>query len=344
MDARHFDALTRALSATSARRHLLALLAALPLADGLPGRPDETSARSRRKRRKKRRRNRRKRCNSWPLARVCAGTCGTVKNNCGKQVDCGSCRCDPACPACQRCDPASRSCVADPTQTGEACGSPGQVCTAAGDCVCQPTTCQVAGKNCGLLPDGCGQELDCGLCPYPSQPCHDNRCGPCDPQCDGQACGAEDGCGGVCQTGSCPTCETCQQGACVSVANDTPCPSENRCLITTCQGGICTEVNHIVCQQPQNPCRQSTCNPATGFCVESNRQQAWPCTNTAICSTPNGQCDGQGVCHSAPVSCGSTQECCPDGQYAGICKLRSGQPCSQGSQCCSGTCLGIVCY
>lgn len=166
----------------------------------------------------------------------------------------------------------------------------------------------------------------------------------CTPTCDGAACGAADGCGGACQRGTCGDCQTCDKGTCVAAANDTPCEDGDKCTVNTCQGGVCTVSNRIFCEQPFNECRHSTCNPATGFCEEGNRQQAWPCTPTDICLVTNGQCDGQGACQAGPKLCGSTQNCCPAGPYAGVCKLRSGQPCTKGSDCCSNACLGIVCF
>lgn len=50
---------------------------------------------------------------------------------------------------------------------------------------CEPTTCDAAGKTCGVIPDGCGAELDCGGCGEPDT-CGgggvDNVCGhPCVP-------------------------------------------------------------------------------------------------------------------------------------------------------------------
>lgn len=166
----------------------------------------------------------------------------------------------------------------------------------------------------------------------------------CAPTCDGAACGADDGCGGTCLRGTCGDCHSCAQGVCVAVANGTPCDDGDKCTDNTCQGGACTVTNTIFCPQPQNECRLSTCNPATGFCEEHNRQQAWPCTPTDLCLVTNGQCDGQGACLAGPKLCGPTQNCCPDGPYAGACKLKSGQPCSKGSDCCSDTCVGIACW
>lgn len=104
LDARHFDALAKALTVTNSRRWLLALLAALPVGGGLSGilSPEESAARGRRKRRVKRhkhgsgrRRNSKKRkkrkCIPVSVAQTCEGKCGRVTDNCGQPVDCGAC-------------------------------------------------------------------------------------------------------------------------------------------------------------------------------------------------------------------------------------------------------------
>ncbi|MCA9878204.1 MAG: hypothetical protein KC442_10500, partial [Thermomicrobiales bacterium] len=97
------------------------------------------AAKDRRRRRKARHRNRRKKrqhtgkrkhCKAKSRTRVCAGTCGVVKNNCGKKVDCGPCACEPACGPCSTCDAATGACVASCTAD--------QLCIAG---VC--TTCDV---------------------------------------------------------------------------------------------------------------------------------------------------------------------------------------------------------
>lgn len=48
----------------------------------------------------------------------------------------------------------------------------------------------------------------------------------CQASCLGKSCGAQDGCGGICQTGSCAAQEVCQAGSCV-------------CQFTSCYGTCC---------------------------------------------------------------------------------------------------------
>ena len=38
-------------------------------------------------------------------------------------------------------------------------------CSSDGECV--PATCKDAGKDCGTIPDGCGETLECGTCTAP---------------------------------------------------------------------------------------------------------------------------------------------------------------------------------
>jgi hypothetical protein len=78
--------------------------------------------------------------------------------------------------------------------------------------VCTPTTCAAQGKNCGTIPDGCGNMLGCGTCTG-FETCGGggtpNVCG-CTPDPDpcstaGQICGfAQNGCGTSVSCGVCP--------------------------------------------------------------------------------------------------------------------------------------------
>lgn len=165
----------------------------------------------------------------------------------------------------------------------------------------------------------------------------------CQPDCAGKNCGANDGCDGTCQSGACPTCQTCDQGACVVAANNTPCDDGSLCTTSACQEGVCSVSIELVCGQPSDPCRIATCNPATGDCEIGNRQQGAACTHTQICHVNDGACDGQGMCVSGPVTCSGLQSCCPDGDYVGQCKLINGRDCGSDDECCSGNCAQFKC-
>jgi hypothetical protein len=213
MDARRFDALAKVLSVSDSRRRLLKVLVTLPVLGGLFGSPspDDAEGKGRRMRRKKRHKhgkgrrrnhgkhkNKRPQCTPDSIAQTCAGTCGSVQNNCQQAVDCGSCACDPACQACFICQDApttSSTCVVDPGQAGDACGNPGQFCQAngrcacdaascpppqtcssSGACFCTPKTCTQMGATCGTISDGCGGLINCGPCSQTTPICSDNVC------------------------------------------------------------------------------------------------------------------------------------------------------------------------
>jgi hypothetical protein len=247
LDVRHFDTLARALSAGSSRRHVLGALAGLPVLGGLAGilSPEDAEGHGRRKRRKKRHKHGKGRRRTKPKhkkkqkqpdyptcippsrAQTCAGTCGEVVNTCGVVVDCGPCPCSPTCPACQSCDPATRQCVADASQEGEACGAPGQVCQADGTCACTPITTCPAGADCGEYPDGCGGFVTCPTtCDNPTPICTDNICGPC--TADSECASSE-----ICSEGQCVTGSgTCAAGAnvCTAPGFDSPCDGNPDCF------------------------------------------------------------------------------------------------------------------
>ena len=192
MDPRHFDTLAKSLATTSTRRALLRLLAALPLAGTLvllgghaPTQADRSGAMvgGHRHRRRAHHRHHPGRhqaphhphhhhphhhssqgCRPESRARTCAGTCGTVTNNCQKSIDCGSCACDPPCAACLRCDAATGGCLVDAAQQDQGCGQEGQVCQRDGACACRGGTDETCGAcrtcqgngTCGSICEGSG--------------------------------------------------------------------------------------------------------------------------------------------------------------------------------------------
>ncbi|MFT3713746.1 MAG: Ig-like domain-containing protein [Archangium sp.] len=77
---------------------------------------------------------------------TCAGanaTCGWVPDNCGGNLNCGTCNANSVCTANQ--------------------------------CVCVPRTCAEQEKDCGDTTDGCGAPLNCGTC-LASEVCSSNVC------------------------------------------------------------------------------------------------------------------------------------------------------------------------
>ena len=121
---------------------------------------------------------------------------------------------------------------------------------------------------------------------------------PCNPLCNNNQCGSDDGCGGNCQTGSCtdPS-NICIKGiftpispTCDSKNPNTPCSND-------CQTGYCTDQSNICIK---GTCTSTTCdskNPNTPY---SNDCQPGYCTDQSnICT--NGTCTstvGDPICKS----------------------------------------------
>jgi hypothetical protein len=282
MDAMHVDQLAKALANLSARRRLLYVLTLLPLIGGLAsflGAGEDAESRGRRRRRKKRhkhgkrrhRKHKKKRCTPKSRARTCAGKCGIVINNCKKRVDCGSCTCDPPCEVCFICNERSGACEPDPAQQGDACGEPGQVCQANGDCACSadPDTCPI-----------CTTCVQDGAC----VPVTDNTsCGPGERCCHGMCifvefdplnCGS---CGHRCEGGT-----SCENGVCCQRRTGVfdSCSAELPCCFP------------LVCRE-SDPLRGTCCAPSgTVTCFTNDPSH---CCNTCIPFDPGctGRCPGR---------------------------------------------------
>jgi predicted outer membrane repeat protein len=332
MDGSRFDALARTLSIPDTRRQLLGMLAALPVLGGILGfrAPEEAAAKDRRRRRKQRHKKkkgkhgtRRQGCKPKGKGKVCAGQCGPVKSKqtCGITVDCGPCDCPAACEACFVCDPSTRTCVADPEQEGDACGSPGQVCASDGSCACTAASCpacQLCGGDgvctgCSGCCDGATCVADCPACTI----CDEGLCIACPGCCDGSG-GCQDGetaaaCGAG--GGTCDVCVNpapiCVSHACEACTSDDQCGSGAVCCIGSCESGIC--------------CADADCaEPGAPDCV----------SHTCVCSS-NGD-----------AACPGSETCCNDGcadlqtdpDQCGAC----GNPCAEGQSCQGGVC-GVVC-
>jgi hypothetical protein len=190
-------------------------------------------------------------------------------------VDCGPC-CGSGCPACQVCDGETRKCVADSKQQGTACGDPGQICQADGTCACTTnsctacTTCGGDGRcascadccdSAGVCRAGdtnaaCGSSGTCDICTGQEQ-CKGQAC-VCVPDCTGKTCGADNGCGGICTTGSCPADQTCQpNGACLQNLNQFQCLCGDHTTPSTCARAGCRLGFDSVCS--------GLCNGHGGF-------------------------------------------------------------------------------
>jgi hypothetical protein len=171
---------------------------------------------------------RRRKCRPESAAQTCAGTCGEVRNKCGKTVDCGSCACG-SCQICQTCDAGSGQCIPNGSVVGQVCGAR-QVCQTSGTCACNATTCAGAGPGMtcggGATPGVCGCTPQTNAAACGSQTCGttQNNCGQtvpctgCTGCCDGNDClggGAASSCGvsgAMCR--ACTPFETCGATGC----------------------------------------------------------------------------------------------------------------------------------
>jgi hypothetical protein len=234
--------------------------------------------------------------------------CGPAADGCGHTLDCGGC------PVGEACDEGLGQCVT---------------------CVpgCVPWTCADLRWNDplgGVIPDGCGNEIDCGTCAcvYPGLPASCNGavtmppnvwvdlacCGTtnCLPKtCDelGISCGrAPDGCGGVLQCGECTAEGVCPMGG---------------------RAGACS------------PCVPQTCASQSFNCGS----QGDGCGGTLDCGTCDpcvpclsGVCAGVFVSDCVPATCESQSIVCgPAGDGCGN-ELECGT-CESSWSCLRGICV-----
>jgi hypothetical protein len=84
----------------------------------------------------------------------------------------------------------------------------------------------------------------------------------------GKACGADDGCGGTCLTGSCPGGETCTKGSCVPLPPPTSCPCGQQLLGDKCVP-LCSP-DQTLCGCTSCCATAALCDWATGTCKTIN--------------------------------------------------------------------------
>ncbi len=221
-------------------------------------------------------------------------TCGTMPDGCGGTLYCGTC------------------------PGGQGCGASGtpNVCGYSSGCTPVAPSKACLGKNCGVVPDGCGGTYTCGSCTG-YQSCGGggtpNVCG-CTPltqatACSGKNCGTvSNGCGGTYTCGNCSGYNTCGGGGTANVCGCTPLTQA-----TACMGKNCGTV-------PNGCGGMYSCGVCSGY----NTCGGGGTANVCGCTPMPGfeACDGA-ECGSAPNGCGGTVSCggCPGGGYcrAGVC-------------------------
>ena len=233
--------------------------------------------------------------------------CGIVGNGCGGVMDCGGC-------------PASQDCGA--------AGIPNICGYAADSGACTALSCmQMNGQYCGIVGNGCGGQMDCGVC-QGSQTCGGagipNVCGGgvCTPTVcstvNGQYCGiVGDGCGGRRDCGGCTGGRTCGGGGLTNVCGF---PADSG----LCPPLACTQMNGKYCGVVGDGCGgQMDC----GGCVGAQSCGGDGIPNVCGTARDSGACtvtsctqaNGAKFCGVVGDGCGGQMDCggCTGAQSCG---------------------------
>ena len=215
---------------------------------------------------------------------------------------------------------------------------------------CIPTTCDMAGANCGTIEDGCGNSLECGTCGV-GNVCTDNICTCVPTSCEaaGAMCGTiDDGCGGVLNCGGCASGEQCNGS------------NQCECAPMTC------DMAGANCGAMDDGCGNSLdCGSCgTGEACVANVCECIPTTcldEGAVCGSIGDGCGGTLDCGSCSVGevCNDASQCmvvptCDDGiqnqdetdvDCGGGCPeaCDESEGCLVNSDCVSGVCESDVC-
>ena len=144
----------------------------------------------------------------------------------------------------------------------------------------------------------CTDKNSCGTTtnkPTLSQSCAVN----CSSNCSGKSCGADDGCGGKCQTGTCPTSGmTCSNGRCVcsswtnaswSCTDWSNCVNDQQTRVCRLPTGSCYKASTVKPTEIQSctstDTSSDTITPSNAECVTD-----WSCTDWGTCIETESQC------------------------------------------------------
>jgi hypothetical protein len=280
-----------------------------------------------------------------PAARevACAGKqCGQEGDGCGGAVDCGSC------PEGQTCgSKAAFQCAAPLTGSDEECPARIESCTA-------------VGAECGLVGNGCGGALDCGVC-QEGELCGVDAAQTCGaaPVC--QPLDAAAACAGKCGFAS-NGCGVDVNGGVVDCKLEFPCPAGETCG----GGGIANECGKggAVCRPiPEAAaCAGRECGAASDGCgglyvcgdsCDSEEEcRAGQCRPPLVCvPTPEAVACAGKACGLVGDGCGGTYGCgtCPLGKQCGYsapfqCGSAAGPLCQPRgpAEACAGKECGVV--
>ena len=194
----------------------------------------------------------------------------------------------------------------------------------AGSAGCAPTSCLAESKNCGVISDGCGQTLDCGVCSGNktcgggglANVCGVGTCSPSSCAAQGKDCGlVPDGCSWLLNCGSCAAPASCGGAGKDNVCGCTADPAK------ACAGKDCGEVVDAC----SSTVSCGTCAaPAT--CGGAGTANKCGCTKTT-CAAQNKNCG------AIPDGCGGTLQCgtcatgvCGGGSAPNVCGVASCSP------------------
>ena len=202
-------------------------------------------------------------------------------------------------------------------------------------------TCQpsCAGEACGA-DNGCGQPCLTGSCPGANESCVSGKC-ICQPSCAGEACGAEDGCGQPCQSGTCAQSgTTCVQGQCRCEEDDSRCADGD--TLEVCTAGSWTAVSCT------SYCLDLGYDLSLGCVYSSGLWPGYLCNCGWSPSTPGSfgtRCTNQGdcntglFCHLGEQSVGFCTKNCPD-----IGDACAGAPAGTATSCQGSIGDGDICW
>lgn len=284
-------------------------------------------------------------CEPESLAQTCAGTCGSVQNNCQQAVDCGSCACNPPCPVCQTCNEVLGQCQPDLAQDSQTCAGC-QICDN-GQCVPDPAIVCAALTQCheaGVC------DPATGACTNPAKAngasCDDGNSCTTDDACqDGVCIGTPKDCaaeGDVCNDPICRTDGTCGKNP---KPDGTSCNADNDSCTSgdSCQAGVCTAGAGVDCSTLDDGCNTGSCRSSNGQCISQAKADGTLCGTDGACLA--GVCQAA-VCREIGDTC-NPAACCtnrvPASCVSGECCVLEGQYCEEDGDCCTGTCPDGFC-
>ncbi|MFC1611584.1 hypothetical protein ACFL6C_11550 [Myxococcota bacterium] len=237
------------------------------------------------------------------------------------------------CLICAKSSDCGAPCSAD-NLDGDACVR--NLCVPACHCL---TSCQKEGANCGVIPDGCGGTLDCGVCTggetcggsAAGNVCGRGDCVPTTCELRGVTCGAvSDGCSGILECGTCDLPETCGGNGAPNVCGCSP---------LTCLPGVSCGAEEVFdCVGACVSAASATAWIGDGSCDDGSYGMVLTCPefedDGGDCECPDGGCEvtvycGNGACDEGE-NCHTCSDCtcappgtsCGDGRVydcVGVC-------------------------